>query len=160
MKLFLKILFFVLSIFQTNISEAKIFALVNPIPETTSSFSFDEEKSNVRFQNVFFEKGIIHTCKSENDLVDYRNLVSGCNANATKTVGNEAEEQVSKNFNKISDNLLKKSGIDAHQLKRDFLGNKAQISRYDLYKDTKTGEILILEKGGKGNPIQTGEFLK
>ena len=55
---------------------------------------------------------------------------------------------------------MKYSGIDAHQLKRDFLGNKAQISKYNIYKDTKTGEILILQKGGKGNPIQTGEFLK
>jgi RHS repeat-associated protein len=77
-----------------------------------------------------------------------------------KRVTKEAVEQVSKSFNKISDNLLKKAGIDAHQLKRDFLGNKAKISQYDLYKDTKTGEILILQKGGKGNPIQTGEFLK
>ncbi|MGE0931758.1 DUF6443 domain-containing protein [Peijinzhouia sedimentorum] len=67
---------------------------------------------------------------------------------------------VGKNFNKISDDLLKKSGIDAHQLKRDFLGTKAKVSRYDLYKDTKTGEILILQKGGKGTPIQTGEFIK
>lgn len=71
---------------------------------------------------------------------------------ATKTLG--------KNFNKISDNLLKRSGIDAHQLKRDFLGNKVKISQYDLYKDTKTGEILILQKGGKGTAIQTGEFIK
>jgi RHS repeat-associated protein len=78
----------------------------------------------------------------------------------TKGVGKETIEQVGKNFNKISDNLLKKSGIDAHQLKRDFLGKNAQISKYDLYKDTKTSEILILQKGGKGNPIQTGEFLK
>ncbi|MGM9508116.1 polymorphic toxin type 33 domain-containing protein [Larkinella sp. GY13] len=69
-------------------------------------------------------------------------------------------EQTKKNFNKISDNLLKKSGIDAHQIKKDFLGSKAKISQYDLYKDTKTNEILILQKGGKGVPIQTGEFLK
>jgi len=55
---------------------------------------------------------------------------------------------------------LKKSRIDAHQLKRDFLGNKAKISQYDLYKDTKTSEILILLKGGKENSIKTGEFLK
>ncbi len=49
---------------------------------------------------------------------------------------------------------MKKSGIDAHQLKKDFLGNKAKISQYDLYKDTKTGEILILPKGGQGKPIK------
>jgi len=69
------------------------------------------------------------------------------------------DKEIGKSFNKISDNHLKKSGIDAHQLKRDFLGNKAKISQYDLYKETKTGEILILQKGGKGTPIQTGEFI-
>jgi hypothetical protein len=57
-------------------------------------------------------------------------------------------------------NFSKQSGIDAHQLKRDFLGNKAKIAHYDLYKDNRSSEILILKKGGKGNPIKTGEYLK
>src|SRR5690606_4919656 len=64
-----------------------------------------------------------------------------------------------KNFKKITDKLLKNEGIDAHQLKREFLGEKAPISKYDLYKDA-SGEILILQKGGIGTPIRTGEFLK
>lgn len=81
-------------------------------------------------------------------------------ANITQPVVKKAVQQVSRNFNKISDDLLKRAGVDAHQLKRDFLGSKAKISLYDLYKDTKTGEILILLKGGKGTPIPTGEFLK
>jgi hypothetical protein len=80
--------------------------------------------------------------------------VAGVGVKASKVLG------VGKNFSKISDNLLKKFGVDALQLKRDFLGNKAKISKYDLYKDTETGEILILQKGGKGTPIQTGEFIK
>lgn len=65
----------------------------------------------------------------------------------------------SKNIVKISDKLVKNFGIDAHKLKQDFLGVKA-LSRYDLYKNTNTGEILIFLKGGKCNPIQTGEFIK
>jgi RHS repeat-associated protein len=76
-----------------------------------------------------------------------------------KIIGTAAKT-IGKNFNKISDNLLKNSGIDAHQLKKDFLGNKAKISQYDLYKDKQSGEILILQKGGKGTPIKTGEFIK
>lgn len=64
------------------------------------------------------------------------------------------------NFKLISDSLLKKKGIDAHQIKRDFLGDKAKISRFDLYLDTRTSEILILQKGGKGSPISTGEFIE
>ncbi len=93
--------------------------------------------------------------KGKNKEADKNVIESLSKTGVKKTV-----EQVGKNFNKISDNLLKKSGIDAHQLKKDFLGENAKISRYDLYKNTKTGEILILQKGGKGNPIQTGEFLK
>src|SRR5699024_10011185 len=65
-----------------------------------------------------------------------------------------------KNFNKISDSFLKKSGVDAHKLKKAWLGNKAQIAKFDLYRDKATGEILILQKGGKGSPIHTGEFIK
>jgi predicted phage-related endonuclease len=78
---------------------------------------------------------------------------------ALKGAAKQAAKQAAKNFTKISDQLLKKSRIDAHQLKKDFLGNKAKISRYDLYKDTNTGEILILQKGGIGSPIRTGEFI-
>lgn len=55
---------------------------------------------------------------------------------------------------------MKKSGIDAHQFKKEWLGDNANIARYDLYKDTKSGEILMLQKGGKGTPIRTGEFIK
>lgn len=80
--------------------------------------------------------------------------------NTVKSGTKEVVEKVSKNFNKISDFILEKNGIDAHQLKRDFLGEKAKISLYDLYKDKNTNEIVILLKGGKGDPIQTGEFLK
>ncbi|MCK8141822.1 polymorphic toxin type 33 domain-containing protein [Flavobacterium sp. I-SCBP12n] len=64
-----------------------------------------------------------------------------------------------KNFKILTANLLKKAGIDAHELKYEFLGKKAKISEYDLYKHTDTNEVLILKKGGKGEPIHTGEFI-
>lgn len=60
----------------------------------------------------------------------------------------------------LSNNLLKKQGLDAHTLKMDFLGRRAKIAQYDLYKHTDTGEILIFKKGGVGEPIFTGEFIK
>jgi RHS repeat-associated protein len=75
-------------------------------------------------------------------------------------VAEEAAKGVGKNFSKISDKLLKKSGVDAHALKREWLGDKAPIAQYDLYKASGTGEILILKKGGVGEPIHTGEFIK
>lgn len=73
---------------------------------------------------------------------------------------NYAKISSRENLVKISDGLIKKYGLDPHQIKRNCLGNKAKIARFDLYRDTKTHEILILEKGGKGVPIYTGEYLK
>jgi RHS repeat-associated protein len=60
------------------------------------------------------------------------------------------------NFKILSTNILKKAGIDAHALKMEFLGNKALIAQWDLYKETITNEILILKKGGIGEAIRTG----
>ncbi|MFV0344939.1 MAG: RHS repeat-associated core domain-containing protein [Bacteroidales bacterium] len=67
---------------------------------------------------------------------------------------NKAENN--KDVKKISDSLLKEKGLDAHEIKKEFLGQKAKISRYDLHKHTDTKEILIFEKGGVGEPISTG----
>jgi RHS repeat-associated protein len=72
---------------------------------------------------------------------------------SAKAVGNL------KNVKLITGNLLKKQGLDAHAIKTEFLGVK-NISKYDLYKHSNTGEILIFGKGGKGTPISTGYFIK
>ncbi len=61
-------------------------------------------------------------------------------------------------FKKLSDSLVKSLGLDAHAIKKEFLGNKTSISKYDLYKDNGTGEIWIFLKGGKGEGIPTGYF--
>lgn len=65
-----------------------------------------------------------------------------------------------KTIEKIDDKYLKKKGIDAHEVKREFLGRKAKIAEYDLYRDKKSGEILIYRKGGKGEGIPTGQYIK
>lgn len=36
------------------------------------------------------------------------------------------------NFNKVKDNYLKNNGIDAHELKKDYLEKKAPIAEYDI----------------------------
>lgn len=64
------------------------------------------------------------------------------------------------NYDKVKDNYLKRKGIDAHELKKDFLGKKASISEYDIYVNKDTGELFILKKGGNGVGIPTGEFIK
>ena len=64
------------------------------------------------------------------------------------------------NFKKITDSLLKSSGLDAHAIKKEFLGNKAPIAQYDLYSNNVTGEIFIFKKGGSGEGIATGYYIK
>ena len=62
------------------------------------------------------------------------------------------------NVKLISSNALKAEGLDAHTIKGEFIGRN-NISKFDLYRDTNTGEILIFGKGGKGVPMNTGYFI-
>ena len=61
---------------------------------------------------------------------------------------------------KVSDKQLENLGIDAHNLKKEFIGKKGKIAEYDIYKNKKTGELEIYKKGGKGESIPTGEFVR
>jgi len=47
---------------------------------------------------------------------------------------------------KYLERALEQQNTDPHQLKRDYLGNKAQISRYDIHIDKGTGQLAIVEK--------------
>ena len=69
-------------------------------------------------------------------------------------------ESTKGSIEKVSDRQLDKLGIDAHELKKDFLGKKAKISEYDIYKNKDTGELELYKKGGKGEGIRTGEYFK
>lgn len=62
-------------------------------------------------------------------------------------------------IDKISGDYLKKKNIDAEEFKKEYLGRKAPIAHYDLYKNKSTKEIWIMRKRGKGTPIQTGVYL-
>ncbi|HRS17772.1 MAG TPA: RHS repeat-associated core domain-containing protein, partial [Thermoanaerobaculaceae bacterium] len=69
-------------------------------------------------------------------------------ATATETSGGDLE--------KVSDRELKRRGIDAHELKQDLV--PGQVSRYDVFKNKKTGELFLVRKGRTNNPpIPTGE---
>ena len=85
-------------------------------------------------------------------------VITNTAEDAAKVVKNGSK--ISGNFNKVKDSYLKKKGIDAHELKKDFLGKKAPIAQYDIYVNKDTGELFIFMKGGKGEGIPTGEFIK
>jgi guanyl-specific ribonuclease Sa len=82
MKLFLKILFFLLAIFQTNISEAKVFVFDDVVSEIKFTADNVESKNH---SNVISENDFAISCKSESDSVDYRNLAMVFKATAAKT---------------------------------------------------------------------------
>ncbi len=63
------------------------------------------------------------------------------------------------NIKVADDKFLKNNGVDAHQIKKDFLGAKAEIKLYDIYVDKDSGQLWIFRKGGKGEGIPTGEFI-
>nr|WP_269811654.1 VENN motif pre-toxin domain-containing protein [Buttiauxella ferragutiae] len=63
------------------------------------------------------------------------------------------------NIKVADDKFLKNNGVDAHQIKKDFLGAKAKIKLYDIYVDKDNGQLWIFRKGGKGEGIPTGEFI-
>ncbi|NLB78453.1 MAG: hypothetical protein GX796_06300 [Clostridiaceae bacterium] len=52
------------------------------------------------------------------------------------------------NPKKVDANYLKKNGIDPHTIKKDTLGQNAEISKYDTFID-KNGDIWLQKKGAK-----------
>lgn len=64
------------------------------------------------------------------------------------------------NIKVADDKFLKNNEVDVHQIKKDFLGSKAEIKLYDIYVDKDNGQLWIFRKGGKGEGIPTGEFIK
>ena len=63
------------------------------------------------------------------------------------------------NIKVADDKFLKNNGVDAHQIKKDFLGAKAEIKLYDIYVNKNSGQLWIFRKGGKGEGIPTGEYI-
>jgi len=88
MKTFFKLLFFLLAIFQMNISEAKVVVFESIISEATFLNVFNSEKSSTELPSVISENYFANTCKSESDLLDYRKQGLSTNANAAKTGAN------------------------------------------------------------------------
>ena len=65
--------------------------------------------------------------------------------------GNNRNNSAKRNWEYKKDKYLKQQlkdqGTDPHSIKKEFLGNKAEIAKYDLYVDKGTGQIGIFERG-------------
>ena len=75
MKLLLKILFFVLAIFQANICVAKVFVFGEIVKQIRFIENAIENKNEVTINS---KNDITITCNSESDLIDYRNRAVCC----------------------------------------------------------------------------------
>jgi RHS repeat-associated protein len=72
---------------------------------------------------------------------------------------NPITDNSTKNVEKVNDKYLKDNGIDAHELKKEWLG-PGRNSDYDIYRNKDNGELIIYKKGGKGDGIRTGEYIE
>ncbi len=70
----------------------------------------------------------------------------------------KSDGQSKPNIEQAKDNYLKQKGIDAEELKEEFVGRNG--GKYDLFVNKDTGELLIYRKGGIGQGIPTRVFIK
>lgn len=63
-------------------------------------------------------------------------------------------------FNMVKDSYLKKIGFDAHAIKAEALGTKKDLDKFDIFVDKNTGELWVFRKGGTGEGIPNGEYIK
>lgn len=46
----------------------------------------------------------------------------------------------------VKNNVLKRKRIDAHEFKKEYLGEKAPIKEYDIFRDKRTNKLYIKKK--------------
>ena len=115
-----------------------------------------------RFCSLVNEKGSpTYGCGDTISVVDFQNryITPGLLDDAAKHVLNTVTSVllgIKGITNQRAKCIAKKAGYDSvEDLKADFVGRKG-VSRFDLFKDEATGEILIGRKGGGGEHINTG----
>lgn len=112
-----------------------------------------DEKGNILSKTFYDEAG-------SETITQYESKEGTSGADTGNGSNNDDDGKKPKNPQKANDKQLKKNGHDAHEIKKEYLGKKAPISKYDLYVDKTTGRIWIYLKGGKGVPTPTDYFMK
>lgn len=145
MKLIFKILFFVIAIFQTNISEARVIVFDGVASKIQFSVGAVESKNNSKqiLQNDF---AII--CKSESILLDYRSWAVSVEAQAAKGM---TDAQLLTRIAQKAETAIGGSGGVAGTLKHTYAKNL--LSRYQsIYGDRglSVGSNYFNGPAGKG----------
>lgn len=73
--------------------------------------------------------------------------------------GNKNDSDKKPDIKMANTDYLKKKGFDAHKIKEEFFG-RGSNSKYDIFIDKKSGELLLFRKGGLGDGVRTGYFIK
>ena len=63
--------------------------------------------------------------------------------------GNNKKSNNKPSLKKLTNFQLKSNGLDAHALKKEYLGKKAEIKLYDLAYDSRSRIIIIIDKAGR-----------
>ena len=63
--------------------------------------------------------------------------------------GNNKKSNNKPSLKKLTNFQLKSNGLDAHALKKEYLGKKAEIKLYDLAYDSRSRIIFIIDKAGR-----------
>ncbi|APG17516.1 hypothetical protein A3780_08095 [Kosakonia radicincitans] len=96
---------------------------------------------------------------TDEEKAEYGGAGSGTGTPPPENDPKNQNEDKPANIKMADDKYLKRNGIDAHKLKEEFLGD-GKNSNYDIYINKDSGELWIFRKGGKGDGIATGEFIK
>ncbi len=146
MKLIIKILFFVLSIFQTNICEAKVFLFSEVVTQTRFIENEIESKNEV---TINIGNDVAITCKSGNELVNYRYCAVSVEAKAARTI----TQSLGTGRTAVKQWLQKAGTMERRQLVKDI-----QSAGFKLKTPAKS-PLQVFERGGmriRLDPIQRG----
>jgi len=144
MKLLLKILFFVFAIFQTNICEAKVLLFGEVVTQIRFIENAIENKNEATINS---ENEIAITCKSESDLLDYRNWALSIGAVAAK--GALSTTQLVQKSATLAERAVGGTGRFAGTAKHTYANNL--LSRYQSIYGSRGLQFNNYFNNGVGN---------
>jgi hypothetical protein len=91
---------------------------------------------------------------------------AGGSGTATPPPPNDPDNRNNKDVKKVDEKYLerelKKDGTNPHQFKAEYLKDNRisePVSHFNVYRNSKTGELIIMHNKGLLPPIQTGFFI-
>ncbi len=90
------------------------------------------------------------------DRVVYRNKAGNSTSIAPKSDLKNSNNV--KSYKKLTEKYLEEKGYNPHKFKDEIVGQKNR-AKYNIHKDTETGELVLIRVKGNSVPIRTGEII-